>query len=196
MPVSCFRPSCCFGRFPVIHTLNCSFWDGLVFYLEIAYPSAILGGMFGLAFSWLVKKRSKAVIFFIAFWSITLFLSFLPGYFNPQLYTYGWQYGFFPGIVWDESLELTNSYLAFRVENIIWVVFALMLAYEIRIPRLPKMWFVIPGVIAILLFGFHDELHITTSHDAVNSSLTKTIQPIPNCTIYYASGSLTQDEIE
>jgi hypothetical protein len=175
---------------------NCSFSDGLIFYLEIAYPSAILGGMFGLAFSWLVKKRSKAVLFFIAFWIVTLFLSFLPGYFNPQLYTYGWQYGFFPGIVWDESLELTNAYLAFRVENLIWVIFAISLAYEMRIPRHPKMWFVIPGVIALTLFGFHDELHIATSHDAVHSSLSKFVKPAPNCTVYYAPGSITQDELD
>ncbi len=175
---------------------NCSLWDGLIFYLEIAFPSAILGGMFGLACSWIAKKRSKAVLFFIAFWIITLFLSFLPGYFNPQLFTYGWQYGFFPGIVWDESLELTNAYLAFRIENLIWVIFALSLANEIRLPRLPKMWFVIPGVIALTIFGFHDELHITTSHDALNASLTKIVKPIPNCTIYYAPGSLTQDELD
>ena len=175
---------------------NCSFSDGLIFYLEIAYPSAIFGGLFGLAISWLVKKRSKAILFFIVFWIITLFLSFLPGYFNPQLYTYGWQYGFFPGIVWDESLELTNAYLAFRIENIIWIIFALSLTYEMRLPRVPKMWFVIPGVIALTLFGFQDELHITTSHDAVNSSLTKILQPIPNCSIYYAPGSLTQDELD
>jgi hypothetical protein len=175
---------------------NCSFLDGLIFYLEIAYPSAILGGLFGLAFSWLAKKRSKAVFLFIVFWIVTLFLSFLPGYFNPQLFTFGWQYGFFPGIVWDESLELTNAYLAFRIENIIWVIFAVSLAYEMRIPRRPKMWFVIPGVIALTLFGFHDELHITTSHDAVHSSLTKIMKLAPNCAIYYAPGSLTQDELD
>jgi hypothetical protein len=173
---------------------NCSFGDGLVFYLEIAYPSAILGGLFGIAFAWLVQKRSKAVSLFIAFWIITLFLSFLPGYFNPQLFTYGWQYGFFPGITWDESLELTNSYLAFRAENILWVIFALSLANEIRLQRRPKLWFVIPGVISIALFGFHDALHITTSHDVVNKSLKTKIQPVPNCTVYYAPGSLTTHE--
>ena len=137
-----------------------------------------------------------AIFLFIAFWIITLFLSFLPGYFNPQLYTYGWQYGFFPGFVWDESLELTNAYLAFRIENIIWVIFALSLANEIRLPRLPKMWFVIPGVISVALFGFHDALHITTSHEVLRTSLTKILQPVQNCSIYYAPGSLTKDELD
>ena len=46
---------------------------------------------------------------------IAIILSLLPGYTNPQLFTFGWQYGFFPGLTWDESIELTNAYLIFRV---------------------------------------------------------------------------------
>jgi hypothetical protein len=175
---------------------NCSFWDGLVLYFEIAFPSAILGGLFGFGSRMLFRNRRIAVLSFIGFWFITLFLSILPGYTNPQLFTYGWQYGFFPGFVWDESLELTNAYLAFRIENIIWVVFALSLAYEMSLPRRPKMWFVIPGVIALALFGFNDALHITSSHDAVSSRLKQEVRPVPNCMIYFAPGSLTNDELE
>jgi uncharacterized membrane protein len=195
--------SCVLALVPLVASLislvflpNCSLWDGFVFYLEIAYPSAILGGLFGLACSWLVKKRSKAVFLFIIFWVISLFLSFLPGYYNPQLYTYGWQYGFFPGIVWDESLELTNSYLIFRIENILWMILALLTAYQFHTKRRPKMWLVIPAIITITLFLFNDEFHITTSHNAVEKSLKNIVRPVSNCTVYYAPGSLTNDEID
>ncbi len=175
---------------------NCSFWDGLVFYLEIGYPSALLGGLFGLACSWLLKKRSKAVFLFIGFWIITLFLSFLPGYLNPQLYTYGWQYGFFPGIVWDESLELTNSYLIFRIENITWVILVLLLAYGFHSKRRANWWVLILSIITTSLFFFNDEFHITTSHNAVEKNLKNIVRPVSNCTIYYAPGSLSSDELE
>ena len=63
--------------------------------------------------------------------------------------------------------------LLFVIENVIWVIFALSLANEIRLPRLPKMWFVIPGVISVALFGFHDAFHITTSHEVLRTSLKR-----------------------
>ncbi len=175
---------------------NCSFGDGLIFYFEIAYPSAILGGLFGLACAWISKKASNAIPLFSVFWIVTLFLSFLPGYMNPQLFTYGWQYGFFPGLVWDESIELTNSYLAFRIESILWVIFALMLSWSFGRAKRTKWWFVIPGMIAIPLFLLNDALHITTSHKSVTSILTKVIRPFPDLTIFYAPNSLTQDEVQ
>src|SRR5581483_10603137 len=183
--------------FSLIWIPNCAFWDGLLFYLEIAFPSALLGGFFGLSCFWIMRRnRRRALVLFLTFWCVTLFLSLLPGYYNPQLFAYGWQYGFFPGIIWDESLELTNPYLAFRLENIIWLVFALSLGYEIVLPRKPKMWFVIPGILALALFGFNDSLQITSSHDAIEHTLQNTLKPLPNCTIYYAAGSLTTDEQE
>ncbi len=180
---------------------NCSFWDGFVFYLEIAYPSAILGGMFGLAFSWLVKKQSKAVFLFIAFWAITLFLSFLPGYFNPQLFAYGWQYGFFPGIVWDESLELTNAYLAARCEHIVWTALLLILAFMIRNHKdathtTHKSYVALLLAFAAALFFLHDTFGITTSHEILHKELRGSLHIVPNCTIYYDTGSLTQDELD
>jgi hypothetical protein len=51
----------------------------------------------------------------VAFWIITLLISFIPGYFYPQIFTYGWQYGYFPGFVWDESLSLGGAYWWSRV---------------------------------------------------------------------------------
>jgi len=179
---------------------NCSFWDGLVFYLEIAYPSAILGGLFGLAFSWLVKKPSKAIVLFIVFWIVTLALSFLPGYFNPQLFTYGWQYGFFPGIVWDESLELTNAYFFSRCDQLLLVSLFISLGFlSQKTNRTDRTHWLLPIfflALWIVLLTLNDKLGITTSHDAVRSKLTKVLHPVPNCSIYYADSSLTQDELD
>src|SRR5207245_1631691 len=82
---------------------NCAFWDGLLFYIEITYPSAMLGGLLGIIVSFTIRRQGWAVFTLVCFWFVTLILSLLPGYTNPQLFTYGWQYGFFPGLTWDES---------------------------------------------------------------------------------------------
>lgn len=182
---------------------NCSFWDGLVFYLEIALPSAIFGGLFGLAFASLVKSRTMTCLLFIGFWVVTLFLSLLPGYTNPQLFSYGWQYGFFPGFIWDEAMELSNAYFAARVEQLVWVAFLLCIAKLFLLPKNRVRWtdrtpLLLIGLIicSIILFVLHDQLGITSSHAFVQSSLSEEAQPAPNCTIYYAPGSLTNDEVD
>ncbi|HZK75325.1 MAG TPA: hypothetical protein VFD13_00305 [Candidatus Kapabacteria bacterium] len=186
---------------------NCSFWDGLFFYLEIALPSAIFGGLFGLAFERMVKSRAKAILLFIGFWVVTLILSLLPGYTNPQLFAYGWQYGFFPGFVWDEAMELNNAYLAARLEQLVWVAVLLSFAKLITVSpngthrtdwthRTPLSIIGLFLISAIVLFTLHDQFGITTSHAAVQALLSQQAQPAPNCTIYYAPGSLTNDELD
>ncbi len=188
---------------------NCAFWDGLLFYIEIAYPSAILGGIFGLSCSWLVKQPRNAAFLFIIFWIITLFLSLLPGYYNPQLFTYGWQYGFFPGLVWDESLQLTNAYLAVRCEHVLLAALLLSLALlrrrifgkdrfdeTDRYDRLHWSLRVFLLACVVALFALQDKLGITVSHDVLQQQLSGSISIIPNCTIYYAPNSLTKDEID
>ncbi len=183
---------------------NCSFWDGLLFYFEIAVPSAIFGGLFGLGFRMLVRNRGWAVFSFIAFWVVTLFLSLLPGYTNPQLFAYGWQYGFFPGFVWDEAMELSNAYLFARIEAVFWVALLFGIAKTIILKKNGTKlthwthWAItgVPLLGTIVLFLLQDQLGITSSHAAVQALLSQEAQPAPNCTIYYAPGSLTDEELD
>jgi len=188
---------------PILH--NCSFWDGLLFYSEIAFPSAMLGGLFGLGFRILFTKR--AVLYFVIFWIVSLFLSLLPGYFNPQLFTYGWQYGFFPGFVWDEAMELTSAYFASRVEQVVWIALLLSFVKFIGVPKIGIPWskwthwshWIIMSLLligAVIFFILQDQMGITSSHASVQMLLSQQAQPALNCTIYYAPGSLSNDEVE
>lgn len=94
---------------------NCSLWDGLIFYIEIVYPTALIAMLCGVWFAinkWPPKKRN---IYIAIFWIVTLLISLLPGYFSARIYTYGWQYGYFPGFVWDEAMELSGGYWISRL---------------------------------------------------------------------------------
>lgn len=99
---------------------NCSLVDGLIFYAELVYPTAILSILIALTFFSVPPKNVLRRNLSIAcFWILTLIISILPGYFSPKIYTYGWQYGFFPGFVWDEAMELGSPYWMSRIYEIL-----------------------------------------------------------------------------
>src|SRR5437868_2173680 len=98
---------------------NCSLWYSFIFYIEIVYPTVIIATLCGVVF-FRKKPRSefRRNISIALFWIVTLLLSLLPGYFSAKIYTYGWQYGYFPGFVWDEAMELSRGYWVSRVLEI------------------------------------------------------------------------------
>ncbi|MEP7234439.1 MAG: hypothetical protein ABI778_04000 [Ignavibacteriota bacterium] len=89
---------------------NCSLGDGVLFYLEIVIPTALVATLCGVRFGNAGKSRRRTLVVLALFWTCTLLISLLPGYFSSKIYTYGWQYGYFPGLVWDEVLELHPEY--------------------------------------------------------------------------------------
>lgn len=178
---------------------NCALWDGIILYFEIALPSALLGGAFGAAFSMFFRSRRTSFAAFVAFWIFTLVLSLLPGYTNPQLFTYGWQYGFFPGFVWDESLELSNAYLIFRFENFVWAAFVISIPIAIGSTSSLFKRAGIPAALAVAafwMFSQNDIFHITSSHVRVEHSLSHVSRPAPGCVVHFDSASLSREEIE
>ncbi len=83
---------------------------GAVMYLAVTVPVTVSSMFFGIRFGLTprtpLRRRLRAVIF----WISTLILALLPGYFTNQLYSYGWQFGFFPGFVWDDHIQLGSRY--------------------------------------------------------------------------------------
>jgi hypothetical protein len=112
----------------VVAIPNCSLSDGIIFYLEVVYPTAAIAFLSGLFFSQACKTRFELHLFLPLFWIITLAVSLLPGYYSGRIYTYGWQYGYFPGFVWDEAMELSKTYwnsrlIQFGILFQIWFIF-------------------------------------------------------------------------
>jgi len=72
------------------------------------------------------------MMFTTLFWLSTFLLSLLPGYFSAKIYSYGWQYGYFPGLVWDEAMELQSEYWLSRVVEIAAIVSYLLYRSKIH----------------------------------------------------------------
>jgi hypothetical protein len=175
---------------------NCALDEGLAFYAEIGLPTALLAAGFGFGFCLLFLRRVWGLVTYLLFWLLTALLSLLPGYANPQLFSYGWQYGYFPGFIWDRAIELRPAYLAFRFENVLWLVVLLDTAYDLYYRERGR--FILPGLLlvaVIALFGSHDNLGITTSQSQVEEYLSREAYLGGRAWVYYKPGSLTDQEI-
>lgn len=177
---------------------NCALQDGVAFYAEIAVVSSLLGGGFGYGFRLLFERRGFGLALFLLFWFVTLLLSLLPGYTNAQLYCYGWQYGYFPGFVWDRAVELRPAYIAFRIENVLWLALLLTVDYDLYYRERGRGRFFASGVIvlaAIAIMGSHDNLGITSSQSQVEEYLSREVYLGGRAWGYYAPGTMTNEEL-
>jgi tetratricopeptide (TPR) repeat protein len=183
--------------FSAIFITNCALWDGVVFYLEVALPATIIASTFGAACGMLARKNRSAMLLYLTIWFGTLVLSFLPGYINPQIFTYGWQYGFFPGLVWDDALTLTAGYAAFQV-----MAFALAIAFLqlVRLSQRPlrrrmPLVLLVASLVVVIAVGFlSDDLRIESSHARVDKILRGKIVVNSHTTVRFLPRDFTQDQ--
>jgi hypothetical protein len=89
----------------LIFVRSCDTFYGLGYYAQIVLPSILVGTTFGAACGSWAKTRRSRITCVLGIWLFTFLLSLLPGYVSPRIFTYGWQYGYFPGFVWDEYIE-------------------------------------------------------------------------------------------
>lgn len=96
---------------------RCPIKDGLSFYLVITVPSFVYGIVSGFISS-VISKRYRMVIFGGIFVSL-LFIVLFEFYFNPQVYFYNPLFGFFPGTIYDEDIEVNWMVVLSQVYNLI-----------------------------------------------------------------------------
>ncbi len=168
---------------------NCSLWDGILFYIEIVYPTALIAMLCGTAFGIAPCSKRNTNIYLTLFWIGTLFMSLLPGYFSAKIYSFGWQYGYFPGFVWDEAMELTSGYWVSRGLGVFLIGSWILLAIR-NSGKWQKLVFIFASIISVVVFG------IFTSDIFLDKYLAAQIEVAPNVTINLSKGSLTADEIQ
>jgi len=180
---------------------NCSFVDGIGYYAEVTLPSAFLGMLYGSFFGRVASTTKLAVWLFIAYWIVSLILSLLPGYFNPQLFTYGWQYGYFPGFVWDESVNVGPGYWWARLESLTLAIILLQSVWlgnvwrkDARLTRAASLGLLLTSIVYLALVLNHDNNRVVSSHNRVESYLSAKFTIGKNCTVFYRGNSLTLDE--
>lgn len=187
---------------------QCDLLLSMVMYVEVVVPTVIIAVLFGIHFGWMQEKSINRCLWVSAFWIVTFIISFVPGYLNPQIFTYGWQYGFFPGIIWDAAMELQPAYWWSRL-----FVIAFAAVYIIEDHQLikagVKTWKekttvreanYLGNAIYVAAFIFiclvlSPYLGITQSHNHISQKLAKTVDVQSAVIIHCADSTLTKDEL-
>jgi tetratricopeptide (TPR) repeat protein len=108
---------------------NCSYGEGLLFYLLI--PVVTVFWSVGLALFCATMFRRAFLVYSILILACFLYPIYT-GYFSPQIYSYNFVYGFFPGFSYDEVLTITPRLLLFRLITILCGLFFWCVADLVR----------------------------------------------------------------
>ncbi len=193
---------------------NCSYGEGLLFFGLIPVVTVLfsvtLATLCSILFTW-----SRTV------YSFTLLVVGLVhplwlGYFTPQIHSYNFLYGFFPGFSYDEVLTITPTLILFRVITVLLslsiFLFASLLINQIRgtnrlIEKLvsikkifstelstQKIFLIALLVIMVCVWVFRIELGFESSLSAIRSELGG-VYRTEHFAIYYSKDSYSDEGI-
>lgn len=121
--------------------------DGLGFWLLIPIPSIL----FGYAIGRLFRKRGLAHrrwLTMAVLLSVGLGIWLFEFFSLPQVYFYNHVWGYWPGPIYDESVQLTSGLFYFRAITLLWVILLWMLP-SFSADKLTK-WIIIGSAVALL----------------------------------------------
>ena len=155
--------------FSTILCQKCPLDDGLYFYLILALPSIIVG--LSLAYlSYYISVKYRFIIF-ILIWIVILF-SFLPElYLLPQIYFYNPIFGYFPGTIYDQNIEITELLIIYRLLNII-IAFIVIFVSSKNFNEKPKAYvYITLSILLLSQISFSSFLGFNTTLTTVESEL-------------------------
>jgi tetratricopeptide (TPR) repeat protein len=117
---------------------NCAYGEGILYYLLLPGITALW--LIALAvFCWVMFRRALLIYYCITA-GILLHPLFL-GYFSPQIYSYNFVYGFFPGFSYDEALSISQTLLIFRcVTALSALLFFLLSITTVKMQIIGRTW--------------------------------------------------------
>ncbi len=201
----------CTGILNILYVRNCSLGEGILFYLLIPVVTGIwsvaLAGCCAIVF------RKSKTWFFIGVVAVLGYAVYL-GYATPQIYSYNFIYGFFPGFSYDEVITITPTLILFRMMTLLVAsVFILFTARAWSWPAasVPPEETEIPGesffkwklfplfLMLILILGvswfYRVELGFETSVAYLRKTLGAHMTTV-HFEIYYAKHSFTDEELK
>ncbi len=185
----------CISLLSTVVIPNCSLSDGLLFYIEIVPFTVLTAVLLGIAIGLTAPTNRSRILLVLGSWLLWFIVSLLPGYFGPQIFIYGWQYGYFPGLVWDEAMELQSAYWWLRLIVIGVAIYPLLLKKSGRsIPSAMTM-IVAPLWIAVLIVELIPDLGIFQTATYIERELSKSLR-VQNATLHYSPDSMMPDEVE
>jgi len=105
---------------------NCSYAEGVFFFLlfpciTLVFCTALMG------WCHVVVRRPR--LMYCGILAIVIIHPLVVGYVTPQIYSYNFIYGYFPGFSYDEVLTISPTMILFRLVTVVVALFFLSYAY-------------------------------------------------------------------
>ena len=190
---------------------NCAYGEGLLFYILVPVVTCVFCVSLATWCFAIFRHPRWAFIFVLG---IILLHPLYTGYFSPQIYSYNFIYGYFPGFSYDETLTISATLLVFRTVTMMAAVALLLLASHVirhGTPRAGLLRNFIPVIreggtslqrmlLGVLLacvavsWALRYKLHFETSVDDIREELSD-VYVTEHFHIFYRHDSFTSDEI-
>jgi len=179
---------------------NCSFADGLTFYLlgpvpAVLFVVALAVLVVSVASRWRKTLLTMAIMAILSHILVVTLIS-------PQIFAFNPILGYFPGITYDESLNIGTTLLEFRILTLVAAAIILLVADVIRnrkakVPasRTKRVILVAGGVFLVLTYCFSDRLGFSSSEGFIRTELGGEYDS-EHFTIVYPKNAVTTEEVE
>ncbi len=200
------------GGLNVFFVKNCAIAEGAFYY--ILHPLVTAFWSIALSMICCVLAR-RPFRLYATILVLTLLYPFYIGYVSPQIYSYNFIYGFFPGISYDEVVRITPTLILFRCITIAMAFMFLLVAslviqksspdrkFHEKImslfspfqPKTTQLSALVLVIGLIVVWVIRVPLGFETSEASIRKTLSSHIQT-EHFTIYYAPASFSHDEIQ
>lgn len=175
-----------------LFSINCSFIDGLKYYIVITLPAVIIGVGIASISNFISNKLSYLI--FILIWLLILIIPLFEFYFNPQIYFYNPIFAFYPGTIYDEEILVDIKLISYRIINVIY-----FLSFIIILESNKKVLFKIISffgliIIAFIFYFISPQLGFSTNENRIKKELGNEVIT-PNFRIIYSS-KISNNELQ
>ncbi|MEX1137935.1 MAG: hypothetical protein WEF53_01155 [Bacteroidota bacterium] len=179
---------------------NCSFTDGLILYGLGPVPAVLFVVALAILVTALVSRWRKTVLTI----AVIAFLAHIPfvTLTSPQIFAFNPILGYFPGITYDESLQIGSSLFQFRILTILFAAVMLLSADVIRdrkaqrpLSRTRVIVLIMGGIFLASAYWFSDRLGFSSSEKFIRNELGGEYDS-EHFTILYPKDSVTTEELE
>ncbi len=191
------------STFNLLFTKNCSYVEGFFFYVLIPIVSSIWTT--GLALFCVVVFR-RPLLWYAGILIVCFLYPLALGYYYPQIYSYNFVYGYFPGFSYDETMSISRTLLLFRGVTIVLGLLFYLLAEAVLWRRAAgkdregssaasrTAAIAVLSIAILLSWWFRTDLGFESPSASIQRMLGASITT-EHFTIYYSKDAFTDEEI-
>ena len=193
----------------VLFVKNCSIGDGMIFYALTVLPGVLFSVALAMV-AGIVCENWRKTIFIVLYVLILLHIPIVT-FFHPQIFAFNPILGFFPGFTYDETLQVTQRLLIYRLSTfaaagclVTTAVWIWLIRFHKKgrqgnsqqsFPFIEIVILALLGPIVLVMLLFSDRLGFSSSQQYIQQKLVGNYKTI-HFEIIYPAGSVKRERIE